>query len=333
VNYFSFEIEPTKCRQLSVRFRVVFGKRGARLEPVLAERPLGMPVGDALLFKPEVDVFIEGKVHPRTEGARESTLRLHGAGLDVSARVFGSRAVVKGASGLRIGEPARIEPFDLDARESYGGDAYPRNPLGQGFITDESGAVGTALPRVEDPSDLLTNDRLVASPARWWEQPRPALFEPRLASAFPRGVVLGLLKMPAPAPPDADRDFAQEAPRQLRLARLEPGMSLTVEGCLPSSRAWTWAMPAEPAMRLSVEGRAVDAPAVAQTVRLRPDADEAVVTFAFEHTMHRAFVPGLHARIPIEVEVLGERRAFPTPEPTLVAVRRGLAQMKRGAAT
>lgn len=330
MNYFSFEIEPTKYRQLSVRFRVVFSKRGARLEPVLAERPFGVPVGDALLFKPEVDVFIEGKAHPRTEGARESMIRLHGSGIDVSAQVFGQRTIVRGSSGLRIGEPARLEPFVLDASEAYGGPDYPRNPLGQGFISDETKAEGTLLPRIEDPTDLLTNDRLIASAARWWEQPVPALFEPRLASAFPRSVQLGLLEMPPVELPDADKAFVQEAPRPMRLARLETGMSLTVEGCLLSGRAWTWQMPALPVMRLWVEGREVDSPAVAQTIRLRPEADETVVTFAFEHTMHRAFVPGIHGRIPIEVEVLGERRAFATPEPTLVAVRRGLAQLKRG---
>jgi hypothetical protein len=344
----SLEIEPTRCRRLSVRYRVVFDARGARHEPLEVVRALGLPLGDIIPFKPEVDVFVEGRAHPPHQRARETDVRLRMGSIDVTAVAFGERRIVRRGDRLEIGDPAPLQPFGLTAQYAYGGRVgdvhYPRNPVGRGFVLDEQEAEGALLPQLEDPEDRLTRDRLVAEGDRWWRMPRPLSFDATLPTSFPRGVLLGLVGMPAVADPAAlgevrdgdvpplspglhapSRAFVHEARRRFRLPRLEAGMEARLDGCLPQGAPWRWRVPTSPVARLFVEGRELQAGAVAQTVRLRPEADEVAVTYAIEHELPRAFVPGLHARIPIAVEVLGARHEYVTPEPVLAAVRRGLA--------
>ncbi len=350
VSIFSLELDPAaRYRRLSIRYRVVLGKHGARHEPLDVVRAFGVPLGDVIPFKPEVDVFVEGRAHPPHQRARETDVRLRMGTIDVTAAVFGERRIERRRGRLEIGDPAPLQPVALTGHVAYGGRSgdfhYPRNPVGRGFVLDEQEAEGVLLPQLEDPEDRLTRDRLVAEADRWWRMPRPLSFDATLPTSFPRGVLLGLVEMPVIADPAAlgevrdgdvpalppglhapSRAFVHEARRRLRLPRLEAGVEARLEGCLPQGASWRWRAPTSPVARLFVEERELQAEAVAQTVRLRPEADEVAVTYAIEHELPRAFVPGLHARIPIAVEVLGARHEYVTPEPVLAAVRRGLAK-------
>ncbi|MBL9022440.1 MAG: hypothetical protein JNL21_09570, partial [Myxococcales bacterium] len=84
---------------------------------------------------------------------------------------------------------------------------------------------------------------------------------------------------------------------------------------------------------LEVDGRSEVVEPRPQTVRLRPERDEVVVTYAIEKPLVRAFIPGIHARIPIAIDVLGERLAATTQEPVLAAVRGAGGVMPERSAT
>ena len=351
-----FEIEQTRFRHVSIRFRVVYQSGRGRLVPGDFDRPFGLPVGDAVPFKREVDVFVEGSAHPARTGDYETTVRVRVGSIDRSARVFGERHIVWHRGKLRIGAPLELEPTPLTAANAYGGAAgqrrYPRNPMGKGYVLDESAAEGVVLPPIEDPDDLLDPERLVLPADQWWILPRPVLFEPALVTSFPRVAFLGVVELP-PYPTgdelpevqagDLPRGFerprsplpalAQEAERRMRLTELASGSDIVVDGCLPGGRSWRARTPPTLVATLDVDGRSEVVEPRPQTVRLRPERDEVVVTYAVEQPLPRAFVPGLHARVPIAIDVLGERVAATSEEPVLPAVRRGGGVMPERSST
>ncbi len=351
-----FELEASRGRHVSIRFRVVYAAGRGRLVPGDFDRPFGLPVGDAIPFKREVDVFVEGAAHPAHTGDYETTVRVRAGSIDRSARVFGERRIVWHRGKLRIGAPLELEPTPLAAANAYGGAAghvrYPRNPIGKGYLLDEAAAEGVVLPPIEDPDDLLDPERLVLPADEWWASPRPVLFEPALVTSFPRVAFLGIVR-PPPHPTgdelpevrtgDLPRGFAlprspapehaQEAERRMRLAELSPGADVVVDGCLPGGRTWRARTPPVLTASLEVDGRSEVVEPRPQTVRLRPERDEIVVTYAIEKPLARAFIPGIHARIPIAIDVLGERLAATTPEPVLAAVRGAGGVMPERSAT
>lgn len=79
--------------------------------------------------------------------------------------------------------------------------AYPRNPVGTGYVVVDGPREPVRLPNFEDPRDLLTPERLVVGDlGRWWTMPRPASTLPIMPGWFPRCVHFGTI--PELAPPD-----------------------------------------------------------------------------------------------------------------------------------
>jgi hypothetical protein len=139
---------------------------------------------------------------------------------------------------------------------------------------------------------------------------------------FPRMALFGLATFDAPLdarlrevrdgdlPADLDARLgrahplaSQEAPARSRLGALVEGTEVILEGCLPGGATWRAEAPRAPRVVLTVDGQATEVVARPQAIRLRPEADELCVTYAVEHKMHRAFIPGVHARIPITTQV------------------------------
>jgi hypothetical protein len=80
-------------------------------------------------------------------------------------------------------------PESLRPRETVWLYEYPRNPVGRGFFldVDRQRVAGELLPQVEDPSDLLTPDRLFrAAPTAWIDAPIPGLLGWMHHSWYPR---------------------------------------------------------------------------------------------------------------------------------------------------
>jgi hypothetical protein len=103
-------------------------------------------------------------------------------------RIFGDRTVkfVKDGTPI-ISDPSPIATIALRYEHAYGGIdvysdrqtayPYPRNPLGRGFIVENTkdGIDNLELPNIEDPDNLLSAERLcIQNYSNWKNQPMPA---------------------------------------------------------------------------------------------------------------------------------------------------------------
>lgn len=343
----ALRIQPWSHRTLSVRLRVAYRHGVRALRPLELDRPLGLPVGDDVPFKRRVDLFVDGFAYAPRSGSAEGSARIRAGGVDRTIRVFGPRRVTVVGDRMEFSRPVPFERVRLGAEAAFGGqDAgyyYARNPVGKGFAVDIRSCEGLELPCLEEGGDLLSPERLLVAPDDWWTLPVPALTDPVPLANFPRSVLLGGAAASLPFPRDerlpeirsgdlsrdADArtlipsdDFAQEAPRRSQIDRLEPGMSLVISGCSPTRDEVAFRAPEPLAVRVTVEGRSTTEQAEPQAVWLRPETEEMSITYALELALPRAFIPGLHRRIPISVTALDTEEHYQAPEPILTTIDR-----------
>lgn len=318
---------------------------------------LGFPTGDILPRKLAVDVFLEGHAYASSADPTAGAARLRVGAVDRSFRISGRRVVEWHRGRPRIGAAAPFERFPFDREHAYGGISlghpYWRNPGGKGYLVDGDEREGIELPNIEEAGDLVGVDRLLTQPSSWWLGPRPALTAPLVPIDFPRIVDLGWPSAFVPPPQDpqlaeivdgdlpADftmsrpfemrRPVFQQAPARSRLATYEAGAEVIVEGCLPRGEVFRAKLPEAPPAILEVEGRRRELELLPQSITVRPEEGSLSIVYFASAELHRAFVPGLHKRIPIALELLGERHPYPTPEPVLARVRRETKSETTGA--
>jgi hypothetical protein len=280
-------------------------------------------------FQPHagVDVVLEGTAIPERAGYETFVgWSVGGSSSHVERRfvVSGPRRLARRGGELVAELDGPVQPTKLSLAHEYGGISrgvpYVRNPIGKGFCTDERDLDGLALPEVEelgarlDPSKLLARDPI-----------DPALPLPAWVGAVPRGVLNrslhghfeATLRGTAAASPDWVAASHAAAPSS-RLARYEVGARATVTGC---GAPLSIELPALPRIAAAVEGRAVPVSPVVQTLALRPADEAGEATLALDlrcdFDLPRAFLPGVHARIPVELHVLGETVAYEPPPAVL----------------
>ena len=149
---------------------------------------VGQPLGEAgksslvheadlLWLKPGTDVLVNGSAWP-DRGRRAAVLdvELQLGTIDKRLRVFGDREWLRSLGGAAISEPTPFESMPIVYERAFGGwdrsatdpadhRLEDRNPVGTGFIDRPEGCVGTRLPNVEYPSQLI---------ASWKDRPAPA---------------------------------------------------------------------------------------------------------------------------------------------------------------
>lgn len=192
---------------------------------------------DLLAFeRPVTDVLLRGFAHAPGRGATilETALRIGGA--EKRVRVVGDRVLRLGPGGsLGASEPATFSQVPLEWARAYGGrdleaerrrdaagtlgdDAtaelgtcsYPRNRAGRGFAIDfeRERLAGMALPNLEDPSDPVHPDRLLArDDLDWIDRPEAACYGPIDLVTFPR-CMHGLLRPDWSSPTRLIRELA-----------------------------------------------------------------------------------------------------------------------------
>jgi hypothetical protein len=234
---------------------------------------------DAVPWKPAADVLLLGTVEPRRGRATERDVALRVGAVTRLARVFGDRRWSASRGAVVLGPPEEFERMPLVPERAYGGShagpdggapvVFAPNPIGRGFLPIGAAPAdvdGALAPNVEDPACL------VASPD---DRPTPALFGVLSPHFAPRLEHLGTFdeawaeRRSPHLPVDFDPRFWNVAPPALRLASLEGGQRVEVEGVRPDG-ALRFALP-----RLAVTARvrlAGDAP-----VELALRADTLVV--------------------------------------------------------
>jgi hypothetical protein len=213
---------------------------------------------------------------------------------------------------------------------------YPRNPYGKGYIVVDEAVDEIALPQIERPDDRLTPERFVTrDPALWHRQPRPIAFELRTPKMFPRRVFGGTEAwFPGPEDErlaevkdgelplryrsehglaaggglkDLDARFLQEAIAPLQLENPQPGMPIEVRGMHPEGRVASFVVPEPPRVEIVLEGRVAEPPMRPTLIVVHPEEERVTITWGTSTTqMHRIFVPGIHATIPLAIRVDGD---------------------------
>jgi hypothetical protein len=210
---------------------------------------------------------------------------------------------------------------------------YPRNLFGKGYVVLGEPVEGVDLPNLEDPDDLLTQDRvLVGAPELWYRQPLPWCFDWVTPLQFPRLTHLGLSPW-FPAPDDArlpevrrglfsferhDRvhnlyEFAngpvplayfQEASLGMVFDDLTEGTPVVVEGMHPQHPRLEFSLPPPPSVEIELAGRRREAATRLTNVLIKPsEARLSLVYSALEPDLHLTYIPGIHSQIPLAAHI------------------------------
>jgi hypothetical protein len=300
---------------------------------------------DVLLNRRRVDIVVDGHAYP-PEGRTPFDVSLQVGAMRRVVRTFGPRRVTRDYNGRPLfSAPASVDRIALGWENAYGGVdmaargdigdpfeqaqldaqmpadprfglfAYPRNPVGRGYVIEPSVAALEAcqLPLLEDLASLLTPDNLVLGDfVRWPEGPVVAGFGWLSYDYFPRSAVLGAppliydgARIPASGfhevrsgdIPEAtvrperalterlSLEVAQSAAIGMRALAVEPNDPVELVGLHPAERRWTFRIPTEtPRMFVQVEGEALAElpPARIRTVLLQPDENRLTLVWVAE---------------------------------------------------
>jgi hypothetical protein len=263
----------------------------------------GSPLWDADLavFKPRVDVLVEGLAHaPRERPAEQCFVELHVAD-EIAKSVL--------VSGDRIWEgdqPSRPAPFltiPLSWERAYGGTrsrelADERNPVGIGYHGARSAdpEVHSELPNLEDPGAALVRPDTISAPVGFGTVGRAWLPRRALAGTFDDGWKRRRWPL---APRDFDPAYHQSAPADQQLSRYVGGapvrlVNLTAEG------EWLFRLPSfEVPVHLVYEDRLAQPELRVDTVEIEPELRRVVLT-------GRVAIVVEPRRGPLEEIILGE---------------------------
>lgn len=325
------------------------------------DRPL-LGGSDFWLLKPRTDLVVQGSVHA-PGGRPVERLR---AGVELGAvrkeiAVTGQRAIAWQGGRPVIGAPQPFTEIPMAWTEAYGGidwrtpipgaatmtdneklaaairtkfdhpGMYPRNPFGRGYLVEHGEVPKLFAPCLEDPSDLITPERLIIrDPAAWWRQPLPWCLDWTNLVMFPRAgwfdrsvepwyphsddkalpeIRRGFL------PPDfrtnrvdgCDPRFFQGASQGLAIDRPAAGQVLRITHMHPAHPAFDVALPPTAAeVTFTVEGRSARRPARLHHIVVRPTDGILTMVFAAEAALARPFIPGIHKHIPVAAALDGD---------------------------
>jgi hypothetical protein len=228
---------------------------------------------------------------------------------------------------------------------------YPRNPYGSGYLVVDEPVDSVRLPQLEDPAHRLQADTLVTrDPRLWHRQPLPVCWEFTTAMMFHRYCWVGAEAWHHPAPnvplaevevgalptnfhelaamdpmqEPAPLPFYQEAAIGLSFAPLAAGTPIVVTGMHPARDVVSFALPAAPFVVMRIEEEVEPLSPQLTQVLVEPctKKQETLVHLTYvvrQPRMPRVFIPGIHVKIPISIEVNGDAPVRYEPPPSLHA--------------
>lgn len=300
---------------------------------------------DATALRPKVDLTVAGFAYPSARDPRFGKVKLACREVSRTVSVIGPRVATLDGALVEIGSPEPFERVTLDPTRAYGGgndeDAYVRNPLGTGFVGASTPRGSVELPQLEDPEDLMTAERLVpASRDAYWALPIPALLGPIPVGFFPRVLAFRLYpehvwaglptdprlaevrrgELPSGFDPTGPFDPTlayQESAARSRLDAFQQGDVITLEGCSSDSKTLRLHAPRLPGLHATIDGRRAAHALLPQSVEVAAEERCLRVTYGADLDLGRVFIPGIHKKIPIALEVEGaDALPYPTP-PTM----------------
>lgn len=362
----TFAIENGKCR-LDAAEPLKHDIRDPAVTPPI-------PVGtDFWRNKDATDVIIHGSAFPKggKPAARRTVLAQVGPAIK-RVQVIGPRQLEWRSGKPKIGAPEPFSEVSLTYDNAYGGvdprvpvpnadsfemqmllqvdhpGLYPRNPFGKGYLVIPEPLDGFDLPNLEDPDDLLTDERLVVGdPKRWYEQPLPWCLHWMHLMMFPRYLFSGLgVDAWFPAPEDerlpevrrgyliegcrtalARREnpstphsrFYQEGSYGFVFERLDREAPVVLEGMHPEQDILRFRLPGmQPVIEFDIEGRKEQPEPKLHHVVIRPGDQRLTMVYGASVELPRTFIPGVHKYIPISISVNRDQPiAYEAPTPVL----------------
>ncbi len=299
---------------------------------------------DLLINRAFADVVVQGHAYPPGDAAVfDAGIAIAGA-LTRRIRVFGDRRVEATTGRLRFTTSTPFEKMPLVWERAYGGIdevaratmgdplqteagqmgmptdprfgifAYPRNPVGRGYMLAPTPAAVEAcrLPNFEDPTALLTPATLPRGDFMCWPEgppvaslgwlsyayfprsaqigiaPQPYEFDRIIPQAFPE-VRAGILR-PASVRPESrleerlDIGVGQASAVGMRAADVPLGARVDLLHLHPRDTNWTFALPRRaPRVAFRISGREVQTlqPKI-RTVLVEPDRDRVCLVWVAE---------------------------------------------------
>jgi hypothetical protein len=307
---------------------------------------------DVILNRRKTDIIIDGHIYP-PGGRTPFDFGVQVGDFVRLARSFGARRVGLDGGRIRFSAPAAAEKIPLAWESAYGGVdqaaradigdpfeeplkgagvepdprfglfAYPRNPVGRGYLIEPTKAAFDAceLPLIEDPQALLIPDNLVRKDFVCWpEGPAVAGFGWLSYGFFPRSALLGapplvydgmrlapaaFLEVKAGEIHDAavrpDRPLqerlgvgvTQASAIGMRATSVAPGDVVALHGLHPAELRWTFKIPSEkPRVYLrwpNEKPLEIPKPAI-RTVFIQPDENRLTLVWTAE--LPQAAPPG-----------------------------------------
>jgi hypothetical protein len=341
----TYQVRSGSCYEASDQVPLVEAPRyGA--EDALLERDT-----DLVLQRQEVDIIVQG--HAYSPGPSSFRAGIFVGDFRRELAVFGDRRLDRSGGALRFTPPASCEAVPLTWQNAYGGVdhearrligdpwaealeaeglmadprfglyAYPRNPLGKGYLiepTDEA-IDACRLPNIEEPYQLLTSETVVRGDfMRWPTGPVVAATGWLSHNYFPRMCQLGL----PPAPyndaevrasdfievqaglvrPDTvrhqttirdrvDPRAAQGAAVGMRAHQVVPKARVELHNLHPNEPSWRFRLPCKaPRMLYQLAGGAAEMlePKI-RTVLIEPDADRVTLVWVGEQRIDLPLSP------------------------------------------
>lgn len=254
-------------------------------------------------------------------------------------------------------DPKDLRSMGVTLECDYPG-LYARNPWGTGYLVLPEPIEGMRLPNLEDPNDLLTDDRIITTnPADWYQQPMPAYLDWMPVNCFPRNLFIAIECTPWFPPPDDERlkevqrgflptgflhhlkdqnfgnpphsRFRQEASHGLMFEKELFGTEVRLTAMHPRHTNLVFQLPqAPPSVEMKIENQREHLEPHLVSVAIYPDQEYVTMTYTVRMTSPRPFIPGIHKFIPIAVSVNGEAAVRYQP-PATVKDRLAAAQAQQ----
>jgi hypothetical protein len=313
---------------------------------------------DVVLQREQCDVIVQG--HAYAPGRRSFEIRIRVGDLVRDMIAFGDRRLEPTATGgIRFSSPEPFEKLPLRWENAYGGVdmitravigdpfaemaadegiphdpryglyAYPRNPVGKGYLVEPTREAIEAcrLPNFEDPRQLLTPETVARWDfMRWPTGPIVAATGWLSHNYFPRTVQLGMPPAPYNDAELKPEDFfevaagivhartvehmtsmrdridpraVQQSALGMRIPELDAGAAIELLNLHPRQPSWRFRLPGEvPQLAYRLPGRNVERlhPRI-RTVLLEPDLDRVTLVWAGETRVDLPITPEQFAAI------------------------------------
>ena len=194
---------------------------------------------DFIPFKLATDVALNGRAYaPRGTPTTSCVISLQVEDRRVQILVVGDRVArfVQGGAP-RFTEPTPFSDMELRYERAYGGIdvysdklasyAYPRNPMGRGFVVTNSARCvdDLALPNLEHPNAPLTPEQLcLGNYQRWEQQPFPAGLGWFPKTWLPRAQLAGIMPADRATEQELRQAYAKLVPADQRNAYVRNGL-------------------------------------------------------------------------------------------------------------